>query len=331
MRAALFTQAANAFQKVLCLHCQILFAVGGLMATRLGFRVEGLIDPVAPSNPLRAGAVAAPAAALAALDADEGGAPLPVEQQVLEAFIAQHYVDTVPPPTLVLGHAVRPELMAALTAQTGIKIHTVLQPREQRRAWLEMAQTNADIQLARLLAEEGSQQARTRALADALDLPNEALDSLRIECFDISHTAGESTQASCVVFEGHKMQGSQYRRYKIEGITPGDDYAAMRQVLTRRYARLAEAAQQGEARLPDLVLVDGGKGQIGVAREVFEQASMDLGVDFFRSHRILVARSQRRLWITYLGGGVFRRDTPTAPPPVPLGQAPAAPGGAGPG
>jgi len=227
------------------------------------------------------------AAALATLDADEGTAPLPVGQQVLEAFIAQHYVDTAPPPTLVLGHAVRPELMAALTAQTGIKIHTVHQPREQRRAWLEMAQTNADIQLARLLAEERSQQARTPARADPLDLPNEALDSLRIECFDISHTAGESTQASCVVFETHKMQGSQYRRYKIEGITPGDDYAAMRQVLTRRYSKLAEAAREAGGtdgagsvagqRLPDLVLIDGGKGQVGVAREVFESLGLELG------------------------------------------------------
>jgi excinuclease ABC subunit C len=197
---------------------------------------------------------------------------------VLEAFIAQHYIDVPAPPVLILSEKVDGELIDLLIEQTGIKITALHQPREQRKAWLEMAQKNADIQLARLLAEEGSQQARTRALADALDLALEDLALLRIECFDISHTAGEATQASCVVFEGHKMKSADYRRYNIEGITGGDDYAAMKQVLTRRYSKLIEAARNNEAKLPDLVLIDGGKGQISSAKEVFETLGLDLGL-----------------------------------------------------
>lgn len=182
------------------------------------------------------------------------------------------------PGLLVLSHPVSGGLLQVLTEHSGVKVTAVHQPREQRRVWLEMAQKGAELALARLLAEEGSQQARTRALVEALDLSPESLDSFRIECFDVSHTAGEATQASCVVFENHRMQPSQYRRFNIDGITPGDDYAAMRQVLTRRYAKLAEAVQKGEARLPDLVLVDGGRGQVSVAREVFEELGLDLGV-----------------------------------------------------
>ena len=239
--------------------------------------------------------------------------PERVAVQVLEAFIAQHYLGTAMPHILVTSHPVGKPLLDALTEQTGAKINAVHQPREHRRIWLDMAQTNADIALARLLAEEGSQQARTRALAEALGLPDDDLGALRIECFDISHTAGESTQASCVVFEDHKMQNSQYRRYKIEGITGGDDYAAMRQVLLRRYGKIAEvmreesAAAEGSTnlpkraetpaeadetaappdvqtglptgpRMPDLVLIDGGKGQVSMAREVFQQLGLDLSL-----------------------------------------------------
>lgn len=205
-----------------------------------------------------------------------------IEALVLEAFVAQHYMDVPVPPTLVCSEPVDKALIAALSEQAGRRVTALHQPHEQRRVWLEMAQKNAAMQLARLLAEEGSQQARTRALAEALDLPMDNLDALRIECFDISHTAGESTQASCVVFRDHKMQNSDYRRYNIEGITPGDDYAAMRQVLTRRYTKLAEAVRnpdtRDDAKLPDLVLVDGGKGQVSMAREVFVELGLDLGL-----------------------------------------------------
>ena len=239
-------------------------------------------------------------------DADEGQRPA-VEVQVLEAFLAQHYIHVTMPSVLVLSHPVSKELVAALSEQAGVRVSAVYQPREQRRAWLDMAQTNADWQLARLLAEEGSQQARTRALAEALDLAIENLEDLRIECFDISHTTGENTQASCVVFHHHKMQNTEYRRFNIEGVTAGDDYAAMRQVLTRRYSKLAEALNEakhegaipvttsvatsvatpvttpvatplGTGRLPDLVLVDGGKGQVAMAREVFTSLGLDLSL-----------------------------------------------------
>ncbi|MGJ7506954.1 excinuclease ABC subunit UvrC [Variovorax sp. GT1P44] len=223
----------------------------------------------------------------------------PVEVQVLEAFVAQHYIDVPVPATLVLSELVSRELIEAISQQAGTRVTAVFQPREQRRHWLEMACTNAGLQLARLLAEEGSQQARTRALVDALELAPDDLDNFRVECFDISHTAGEATQASCVVFEHHAMQNREYRRYNIEGITPGDDYAAMRQVLHRRYGKLAEAmaaeteappagdaggagsdAAPGKrtARMPDLVLVDGGKGQVSMAREVFSELGLPLSL-----------------------------------------------------
>jgi excinuclease ABC subunit C len=235
-----------------------------------------------------------------AMEGEEAAPPAEsVEVQVLEAFVAQHYIGVPVPPTLVLSELVSRELIEAVAQQAGTRITAVFQPREQRRHWLEMAQTNAGLQLARLLAEEGSQQARTRALVDALELAPDELDNFRVECFDISHTAGEATQASCVVFEHHTMQNREYRRYNIEGITPGDDYAAMRQVLHRRYGKLAEAmaaetdappagdaggagtdARPGTraARMPDLVLVDGGKGQVSMAREVFGELGLPLSL-----------------------------------------------------
>ncbi len=201
-----------------------------------------------------------------------------LEAQVLQAFVAQHYQDVPLPDKIITSVAVAQELHFVLCEQAGRKIHFVHQPREQQKIWLEMALQNAQIQLAKLLSEEGSQQARTKALVDALDIAVESNDHFRVECFDISHTAGEATQASCVVYEGHQMQSSQYRRYTIEGITAGDDYAAMKQVLMRRYSKLAEAVKLGEGKLPDLVLVDGGKGQISMAKEVFESLELDLGL-----------------------------------------------------
>jgi len=196
-----------------------------------------------------------------------------IETEVLAAFMAQHYGDKFVPATFILNIEFdQPELIMALQEQCGHRINLVFQPQGQRRQWLELAQKGAEISLARLLSEQGSQQSRTRALAEALALDSEDLDSLRIECFDISHTAGEATQASCVVFHHHQMQNGEYRRYNITGITPGDDYAAMRQVLTRRYEKVAN----GEGVMPDIALIDGGRGQVEMARQVFTELGLDV-------------------------------------------------------
>lgn len=198
-----------------------------------------------------------------------------IEVEVLAAFMAQHYSEKFVPGTLILNIEFdQPALMVALTEQCGHRINLIFQPQGQRRQWLEMAQKGAEISLARLLSEQGSQQSRTRALADALALETEDLDALRVECFDISHTQGEATQASCVVFHHHAMQNGEYRRYNITGITPGDDYAAMRQVLMRRYEKVAN----GDGVMPDVVLIDGGKGQIEMARQVFAELGLDIGL-----------------------------------------------------
>lgn len=198
-----------------------------------------------------------------------------IEAEVLKAFLAQHYLDKFIPGTLILNVEFdEPELMVALMEQCGHRINLLFQPQGQRRQWLEMAQKGGEIALARLLSEQGSQQARTRALVDTLAIEMEDIEALRIECFDISHTQGEATQASCVVFHHHSMQNGEYRRYNITDITPGDDYAAMRQVLTRRYEKVAN----GDGLMPDVVLIDGGKGQVEMARQVFSELGLDIGL-----------------------------------------------------
>jgi excinuclease ABC subunit C len=200
---------------------------------------------------------------------------VPIEVEVLAAFLAQHYTDKFIPGTLILNIEFdQPELMMALAEQCAHRINLIFQPQGQRRQWLELAQKGAEISLARLLSEQGSQQSRTRALAEVLGLETEDLETVRIECFDISHTAGEATQASCVVFHHHAMQNSEYRRFNINGITPGDDYAAMRQVLMRRYEKVAS----GDGVMPDVVLVDGGKGQVEMARQVFSELGLDISL-----------------------------------------------------
>ncbi|NMM39055.1 MAG: excinuclease ABC subunit UvrC [Glaciimonas sp.] len=198
-----------------------------------------------------------------------------LEVEVLKAFLAQHYLEKFIPGTLILSIEFdEPALMVALMEQCGHRINLLFQPHGQRHQWLEMAAKGAEISLARLLSEQGSQQTRTRMLVDVLGIDIADIDALRIECFDISHTQGEATQASCVVFQHHAMQNGEYRRYNITDITPGDDYAAMRQVLKRRYEKIAN----GDGIMPDVVLIDGGKGQVEMARQVFSELGLDISL-----------------------------------------------------
>ncbi len=186
----------------------------------------------------------------------------------VEAFLAQHYLNRSVPPVIIAGEKIHREvLQILLTQQCGHKVTISLNPISERRKWLEMATENAQLALKQMLERQISQEERLQALQQALDIAGLA----RIECFDISHTLGEATVASCVVYDNFSMRNSEYRRYNISGITPGDDYAAMRDVLSRRYHKVAE----GEGRLPDLILIDGGKGQVNVAQEVLVELGLN--------------------------------------------------------
>ena len=224
---------------------------------------------------------------------------LPSPAEILEAFIAQHYLEDLTgntevstnliPPVIVLNYALQsvgddlsalsetpPEdLHDLMNTQAGRKITFLFQPQGQRRHWLAMAEGNAKIALTKRLVETGGQLARARALADILAIDLESLEQLRIECFDISHTSGEATQASCVVYAKNAMQSSEYRRFNINDITPGDDYAAMRQVLQRRYANFQELPVD---KIPQVILIDGGKGQVEMARQVLTEFGMDVSL-----------------------------------------------------
>jgi excinuclease ABC subunit C len=178
------------------------------------------------------------------------------EDEVIEAFLEQHYLDQPAPSLVVASHPVELEGIEVVTPSHG-----------ERRQWLDMARKNALLAIAQRVRDRATQESRLAALREALALPEGAQ---RIECFDISHTMGEATVASCVVYDRQQMQKSEYRRFNIRGVTPGDDYAAMRQVLARRYERISAAG----GKIPDLILIDGGRGQTGVASAVLR----DLGL-----------------------------------------------------
>ncbi len=194
--------------------------------------------------------------------------------ETMEAFLTQHYTALNTPPMIVCGVEIDSKSFEAAFSERaseqkiGRKVKIITNVIGDKKVWLNMAQTNAELALGQRAATSANQAAKLIALREALNLPE---STERIECFDISHTMGEATVGSCVVFDRGELQNSEYRRYNITGITPGDDYAAMRDVLTRRYKKVAV----GEGVRPDLVFIDGGKGQLGVAIEVMQEVGLE--------------------------------------------------------
>jgi excinuclease ABC subunit C len=202
-------------------------------------------------------------------------------EQVLEAFIQQHYLQHDSPGQIIVRLKEGTTLLEKmLTEKTGRKVRINTRPAGAGKAWLEMAERNAQLGAAQALSQHATQEGRLGALQQALALPE---TTQRIECFDVSHTLGEATVAACVVYDRSALQKSEYRRYNISvksddaspidvgAITPGDDYAALRDALSRRYRKIVA----GEGTVPDLVLIDGGKGQLAVASEVFVELGMN--------------------------------------------------------
>ncbi|KAB7779298.1 excinuclease ABC subunit UvrC [Xanthomonas sacchari] len=194
--------------------------------------------------------------------------------EVLGAFVSQYYVEHAPPREVLLDREIPDaELIeAALSSAAERKVQLKWNVRGERAGYLELASRNAQATLVTELTSRNAQHARSEALREMLGLTEPVK---RVECFDISHTMGEATVASCVVFDASGPVRSQYRRYNISGIEPGDDYAAMRQAIERRFRRAAEGEGKGDVVLPDVLLIDGGAGQLAQATG----ALADLGVD----------------------------------------------------
>jgi excinuclease ABC subunit C len=192
---------------------------------------------------------------------------------VAEAFIEQHYATQPIPGRVVCDQlATPPETEGLLSGMAERPVKVVSRPIGESRTWLDMARRNASLALGQRLSAQATQEARVAALQEWLGAEGPIQ---RIECFDISHTMGEATVASCVVYDRGAMQNSEYRRYNVKGVEPGDDYGAMRFALDKRYRKLADA---GEGKAPDLILIDGGLGQLNAARSVMT----DLGLHTIR-------------------------------------------------
>ena len=202
--------------------------------------------------------------------------------EIVPAFLVQHYLERPTPPTIVApGGRDDPVLAEVLSAQSGHKVQLVTNPGGERRVWVTMAVQNAELAIRQRLAQKATQDERLAALQEALGLPQSVQ---RIECFDVSHTMGEAAVASCVIFDRLAMQTSEYRRFNVKPPVGGDDYAAMREALTRRVARIVS----GEYPAPDLLVIDGGKGQVGVAAEVLAEQGLHA------THLIGIAKGPER-------------------------------------
>lgn len=188
--------------------------------------------------------------------------------ELVEAFLTQHYSEH-PIPSVVVCDVIDDILGMAdlLSERAERQVQVLTRVRGQRRRWLDMARQNARLALLQRAAQDAKLGGRLLRLQEIMAMQTPLQ---RMECFDISHTQGEATVASCVVFENAEPLKRDYRRYNIQGVTPGDDYGAMRQVLTRRYAKVAE----GEGQRPDLILIDGGKGQLNVALDVLTELGL---------------------------------------------------------
>ncbi|MDO4997046.1 MAG: excinuclease ABC subunit UvrC [Neisseria sp.] len=196
-------------------------------------------------------------------------------EEYAQAFVAQHYLGKAKPDIIISNFAVDKVLQTALQEELGKNMAFINKTLGERKVWLTMAEQNAKLAIAQKQGQNQQQGERLAQLAEILGMDADNLQ--RLECFDISHTQGEATVASCVVYDRQAMQNSEYRRYNITTAKAGDDYAAMREVLTRRYGKLQEAKDAGEnVRFPDVVLIDGGKGQIGVAVEVWQELGLNI-------------------------------------------------------